>query len=96
MIAESAHSATESPSEVLSRLEVTLIWLWSTEPQCPVEQRQALLARLNDVSTRSDVLGLRHSVFPDASIDADELRACERALGDLSHCWLDPSELLLS
>lgn len=92
MTARSASPATESPSALLRRLEVTLIWLWSTEPERPLEQRQALLARLNHVSSRVDLLGLRHGATPDTSIDAEELRLCALELDALGESWVDPSE----
>ena len=87
-----ASAATESPSQVLHRLEVTVIWMWSTEPVCDTGDRRHLLARLSAVSARVERLGFRHEFEPDHVIDVTELIACVVELDDLSRRWLDIGE----
>lgn len=84
-------TTTESPSDVLRRLEVTLIWLWSVEPECSLEERPRLLGRLNAVSSRIDRLGLRHDAAPHDYIDVAELIVCRTELDSLCRRWPDPS-----
>lgn len=87
-----ASAATESPSQVLHRLEVTGIWMWSTEPVCPTSERHDLLARLGTVSARVERIGFRHEFEPDHVIDVADLISCVVELDDLSRRWLDVGE----
>ena len=95
MNARNVPTEQESPSQVLRRLEITLIWLWSTEPECSVEERQTLLSRLNAVSPRIERLGLRHDARPDDYVDVAELIVCKTELDALCSRWLDPSDVTI-
>ncbi|MGB3734287.1 MAG: hypothetical protein WA964_04975 [Ilumatobacter sp.] len=84
-----AKAATESPSRTLRRLDVTIIWMWSTEPVCHVDERSGLLQRLAVVATSVERLVFRHEFEPDHDIDLGELAGCLAELDDLERRWLD-------
>ena len=84
-----AKAATESPTGTLRRLEVTIIWMWSTEPVCHVDERSGLLQRLTSVGTAVERLAFRQEFEPDHDIDVRVLADCVVELDDLERCWLD-------
>ena len=83
-----ASAATESPGQVLRRLEATSLWMWSNEPVCLVGERHELLSRLGMVSTRVERIGFRHEFESDHAVDVAELVACVVELDDLGRRWL--------
>ena len=87
-----APAPIESQSQVLLRLEATVIWMWSTEPICEATERRDLLARHWEISRRVERLALRREFEPGHEIDGDELRSCVTELDDLSRRWLDVGE----
>ncbi len=85
-------AVTESASRTLRRLDVTIVWMWSTEPVCRVDERHGLLQRLGVVSSSVERLTFRHEFEPDHDIDAGELADCRIELDDLAKQWFDPHD----
>ncbi len=82
----------DDPGRTLHRLELTVMWLWSSEPCCDLAVRSGLIERVGDVSASIEQLVFRHEFHPDESIDPDELAACVAEVVDLCGFWpaLDP------
>jgi hypothetical protein len=81
---------TGDPRRTLRRLELTVMWLWSGEPDCDPGTRQDLLARLGLVSLSIEQLVLRHELSPDIPVDLEMLAIGDLELDDLSSWWPDP------
>jgi hypothetical protein len=74
-------------SRVLHGLELSVMWLWSSEPCCDLTVRPAVLERLGDVSMSIEQLMIRHEFRPDDVIDPDELASCASEVDDLRRHW---------
>ena len=79
----------DSASETLRRLEVTIIWMWSTEPVCEPTDRRGVLERLGAVSTAVERLAFRDEFEPGRPCREAELVRCVAELDDLSRWWSD-------
>lgn len=84
---ENGSRAGERPTQLLHQLELTVMWLWSTEPSCDIAERSALLTRLGAASETIERLAFRHEVHPDEPTDADTLHSCAAELDDLVRHW---------
>ena len=84
-------SRIDSVSETLRRLEVTIIWMWSTEPVCEPTERRGVLERLGAVSTAVERLAFRDEFEPDHRCSDAELGHCVAELDDLGRWWPDPA-----
>lgn len=77
----------ESFADDVRQLERTAQNLWSTEPDCPLDERYALMMRLSRVSTSLERLRFRAD-FPTAtSPDPFDIALCRLELLELSAQW---------
>ena len=89
MIILERSALTGDPRRTVRRLELTMMWLWSGEPDCDLDTRQDLLGRLGLVSLSIEQLVLRHECSPDIPIDLEMLTISDLELDDLSGWWPD-------
>lgn len=84
---ETGSGVGEQPTQLLRRLELTVMWLWSDEPVCDIADRPALLTRLGAASEVLERLAFRHDVHPDEPMDSAALAACAAELEALTAHW---------
>jgi hypothetical protein len=72
----------------IRRLELTVMWLWSSEPNAGPDERARLLTRLSAASIDVERLVYRHEFHPDAPVDVDALEACRSEIQDLARWWV--------
>ena len=71
----------------IRRMELTVMWLWSSEPSCGQDERSGLLARLSEVSIEVERLIFRHEFRADETIDRDAVDRCCSEIDDLARRW---------
>lgn len=84
---ENGSRVGEQPPQMLRRLELTVMWLWSDEPVCDIADRPVLLTRLGAASEVVERLAFRHQVDPDEPTDSAALHGCASELETLVQHW---------
>lgn len=77
----------ESPALDLARLERIAQTLWSVEPDCPLDDRFALMMRLSRVSSSLEQLRFRTDFPSDTGPDPFDVDVCRIELLELSAQW---------